>query len=58
VGVQRGNLAAFSDPIEKMSYFYNGVARFSVPAGHYWVIGEFDSLTSFYLHVLPEVTVG
>jgi hypothetical protein len=57
-----GNLAAFSDPIEIFSSFYHGVAKFSVPAGHYWVMGEFDSFTSAggvtRLDVPPEVTVG
>lgn len=43
--------------------FDNGVAQVSVPAGHYWVIGEFDGFSHSgadgltHLDVLPTVTV-
>lgn len=52
--------------ISGLNPFYNfssGVAKVSVPAGHYWVIGEFDDFSSngadglMHLDVLPTVTV-
>lgn len=56
------SLAAFSDGAGNFSTFYHGVARFSVPSGRYWVIGQFDSATSASgttrLDVLPEVEVA
>jgi hypothetical protein len=58
------NLAIFSDPFERFNPFYHGVAKFSVPTGHYWVIGDFEGFTSngasglTHLDVLPTVTVS
>ena len=42
--------------------FYHGIARFSVPAGHFWVIGAFSQQTAtrYYgtrLVMPPEITV-
>jgi hypothetical protein len=52
------NLTAFAG----ISPFKNGVVRFSVPTGQYWVIGEFDTDTTTSgitrVDILPEVTVG
>lgn len=52
------DLAAYTN----LSTFRNGVAKFSVPAGRYWVMGEFDSIkpasSITRLDILPEVTVG
>jgi len=60
--VNAGNCARFGDPIETDSVFYHGVAKFSVPPGHYWAIGQFLTYTggSFRLHlaVLPQFTVS
>ena len=33
--------ARFGDPIETEAVFESGVAKFSVPQGNYWVIGDF-----------------
>jgi hypothetical protein len=54
------NMAAFSD---NTAGFRHGAAKFSVPAGTYWVIGEFDSSsqTTGYvtrLDVVSQVRVG
>ena len=54
------NPARFEDPIESMSAFDHGTAKFSVPAGHYWAIGDFFSFTgkaAERLVVLPQFTV-
>lgn len=52
-----------NDFYENTGSFYRGVAKFSVPTGHYWVIGEFDSSTAAgagvtRLDFLPQVSVG
>jgi hypothetical protein len=51
----------FSDPEESFSVFDHGTAKFSVPAGHYWAIGDFISFSannaSERLVVLPQFTV-
>ncbi len=31
----------FADPIESVNVFDKGVAKFSVPSGHYWAVGMF-----------------
>ena len=33
------NSSLFSDPIESLNDFFHGVAKFSVPGGHYWALG-------------------
>lgn len=57
---------ADNEAINGLNPFYNfsnGVAKVSVPVGHYWVIGEFDDFSSsgadglMHLDVLPPVTV-
>lgn len=53
------NMAAFADNI---GVFHDGVAKFRVPAGTYWVTGEFDSSSRTRgfitrLDFLPEVKV-
>src|SRR5262249_56331272 len=53
-----------SDFDEASAPFYHGVAKFSVPAGHYWAVGIFGRLGFPYstsatrLVVLPQVTVA
>ncbi len=52
----------FGDPIETLQAFYHGVARFSVPAGHYWAVAGFATvtrrrITAFHIVVLPQFTV-
>jgi hypothetical protein len=53
------NWQRFGDPIESENVFYRGQARFSVPAGHYWAIGDFvnASFTAERLVVLPQFNV-
>jgi hypothetical protein len=54
----------FDDPVETTNDFYDGTAKFSVPAGHYWAIGDFTDVaqngtaTSERLDVLPQFTVS
>ena len=56
------NCARFGDPIETDNFFRHGVTRFSVPAGHYWAVGQFLRFAggSFRLRlaVLPQFTVA
>lgn len=57
------SIQRFGDPIESDNFFLGGVTRFSVPAGHYWAIGEFfvfsgHGLPSLRLDVLPQFTVS
>jgi hypothetical protein len=55
------NPARFSDPEEFANVFYHGTAKFSVPAGHYWAIGDFFNFSanslSERLVVLPQFSV-
>src|SRR6185312_1098258 len=53
----------FDDFIESDNFFSNGVTKFSVPAGHYWAIGDFfvfpgKGLPEERLDVLPQFTVS
>jgi hypothetical protein len=55
------NMASFSS--EGASVFSNGVAKLSVPTGHYWVVSQFFDFSSSppaaqYIDVLPQVTVS
>src|ERR1039458_6356933 len=56
------NCGTFSDPIESEDAFYYGVARFSVPDGHYWAIGQFINFSpkglALRMPILPQFTVG
>jgi hypothetical protein len=57
------NFNRHADPFlnENISFFYPGTARYSVPAGHYWAIGDFLNFTrtsgSKRLVVLPQFSV-
>ena len=57
------SLQRFDDFIESDNFFSNGVTKFSVPAGHYWAVGDFLSfprhgLPAERLDVLPQFTVS
>ncbi len=55
------NSSLFSDPIESLNDFFHGVAKFSVPGGHYWALAVFVGLSpglSLRTDVLPQFTVG
>jgi len=54
------NASRFADPVESANFFDHGVTKFSVPAGHYWALGQFQSLKAPYtahLVLLPRITV-
>jgi hypothetical protein len=56
--------AKFDNPAQSVQGFTDGVARFTVPAGQYWALGEFISKLpsqhslAVYLDVLPQFGVG
>lgn len=55
--------ATFDNSDTSIERFTNGAATFQVPAGHYWVVGDFAGLpskrqNSEYLDVLPQFTVS
>lgn len=56
------NCARFGDPFETDNLFRHGVTRFSVPAGHYWAVGQFLRVAGggfqLRLAVLPQFTVS
>ncbi len=59
------NTTRFDDFIATDNFFDHGVTKFSVPAGHYWAIGDFfvlpqsgHGLPSERLDVLPQFTVS
>jgi hypothetical protein len=55
------DLQAFGlDYNASVSTFFDGVAKFSVPTGSYWVIGSFQNTagTTFSVDIHPEVTVA
>ena len=56
------NCGRFDEGFETQNVFYHGVAKFSVPTGHYWAIGQFLTYVGggFQLHlaVLPQFTVS
>ena len=60
--INAANPDTFSDPIETANVFYHGTAKFSVPAGTYWAIGSFVSVTKHIgrlrLVVLPQFRVA
>ena len=51
----------FGDPVEAVSTFYHGSARYSVPAGTYWAFAWFagtgKSAATLRMDVLPQFTV-
>jgi hypothetical protein len=53
--------ARFGDPIESDTFFEKGVAKFSVPEGHYWAIADFLSggFSDFKIRevIVPQITV-
>src|SRR5581483_2719929 len=57
------NTALFGDLNENENLFFHGTAKFSVPAGHYWAVGEFTDFSARNkpsadrLVVLPQFTV-
>ena len=56
------NGTRFADPIESVNVFDKGVAKFSVPSGHYWAVGMFaqfagKSYVGERIVVLPQFTV-
>ena len=55
------NPLRFADPEESFNVFDHGTAKFSVPAGRYWAIGDFVNFSSNVpaerLAVLPQFTV-
>jgi YVTN family beta-propeller protein len=52
------NSHLFSDPIESEQVFAHGIAKFSVPAGHFWALGIFSSIRpGVFLPVLPQFSV-
>lgn len=61
--INADNPNTFGDPIETGNFFFHGVAKYSVPAGHYWAITDFivglkHGLVSQRLVVLPQFTVS
>jgi hypothetical protein len=56
--------AKFDNPAQSIQGFTAGVARFTVPAGQYWALGEFvkqlpkQQSLAVYLDVLPQFKVG
>ncbi len=52
----------FGDPVEAVSTFYHGSARYSVPAGTYWAVAWFagtgKSADTLRMDVLPQFTVA
>ena len=57
-----GNPGAFDDGLENLNVFYHGVAKYSVPAGHFWAVGDFFTFSrtsaSERLAILPQFTIG
>lgn len=58
--VDNGHL--FGDGYEESNIFYDGIAKYSVPAGHYWAIAQFYATTAttiigYFVDVLPQFTV-
>jgi hypothetical protein len=53
-----------NDPFQNVNIFYHGVTKFSLPAGHYWAVGAFEtnlrSVRKFTDHsvILPQFTLA
>jgi len=60
--INADNPATFGDGNENVNFFFRGSARYSVPAGHYWAVGDFlnfaGNSAAERLVVLPQFTVG
>src|SRR5215469_5739162 len=58
------NASRFADLVESVSFFDKGVAKFSVPAGHYWALGAFPTILKnrrqieWHVPILPQFTVS
>jgi hypothetical protein len=56
--------AKFDNIVTSIKTYRHGVAKFQVPAGHYWAVGDFTKLLpkqkswDEYLDVLPQFTVS
>ena len=59
--INADNPNTFGDPIEVGNFFFRGVAKYSVPAGHYWAITDYVTVLKNSLSqrvvVLPQFTV-
>ncbi len=59
--INADNPLNFGDPLEVVNIFFHGVAKYSVPAGHYWAITDFIGVLknglSQHLVVMPQFTV-
>lgn len=59
--INADNPNTFGDPIETGNFFFRGVAKYSVPTGHYWAITDFVTVLknglSQRIVVLPQFTV-
>jgi len=60
--INADNPALFGDPNEVFNVFHRGSAKFSLPAGHYWAIGDFVEFLKRTVSqrevVLPQFTVA
>jgi len=61
--INADNPFKFGDPYEVVNIFFHGVAKYSVPAGHYWAITDFIGLLrngglSQHMVVAPQFTVN
>jgi hypothetical protein len=60
--INADNPALFGDPNEVFNAFHHGVAKYSVPAGHYWAIADFavfgKRTVSQRMVVLPQFDVA
>lgn len=59
--INADNPNTFGDPIEVGNFFFRGVAKYSMPSGHYWAITDFITVLKNSLSqrivVLPQFTV-
>src|SRR5262249_33735008 len=61
--INADNPNRFGDPFEVGNFFFRGVAKYSVPTGHYWAIADFvtflknEEEVSQRVVVLPQFTV-
>jgi hypothetical protein len=56
------NSTLVTDPFQGVNFFYKGVAKFSLPVGHYWAVGSFVVVKKprFIDHavIVPQFTLG
>ena len=54
----------YADPVESLSFFDHGTAKFSVPAGNFWALGIFlgpthgNAVPAAYSVVVPQITAS